>query len=112
MTTTSLAAEIDALRVAMRDTHDEALRLLDALDARMFADDAEVMRRLEAIKAGDAARKVDIVRALQQVAGRLGLLPSLTPSPFHPLPVAAQVHGGVPPLSALPPAASARNGAH
>lgn len=80
---TRLADQIEALRVKMLDEHGEAMRLLDGLDKRLFANDADIMRRLESILSEGERRKGDIVRAMQTLAARIGCLPPPAQSPVQ-----------------------------
>lgn len=76
----TLAQQLDAMRLKALAQHEDAVQLLNELDARMTANDIGVMRQLEAILDGDWRRKQDITAALRQVAARIGCVPSL-PAP-------------------------------
>ena len=67
---------IEGMRSKLHDDHGTAMRLLDALGARLFENDCEIMRALETIDSDLAKRAADIFALAQQVASRLGRIPT------------------------------------
>lgn len=72
---TTLAQQIEALRIRMADTHGDEIYLVTRLAAEVAERDAEMMREVEAILLAHEQRRADIVRALTTLAARIGHVP-------------------------------------
>lgn len=83
---TTLADEIEALRLKMVETTEEEKHLVDTLGQRLKEADTEIMCALEQIVADQEHRRRDIAGLLSTIASRIGHVPRSSAARPPPLP--------------------------
>lgn len=96
---TTLAQQIDALRVRMLEAHNAEMEAIGRASSDLFARDAELMRQIEALLLDHQERRGDIARALASLAARIGYVP---PVEAQPAPLQGQSPTAAPALGARP----------
>lgn len=81
---TTLAEDIEALRLRMVETIEEEAAIVDTLGQRMHEADMKVMRAVEQLLVDQELRRRNISHLIATLAARVGHVPRLTTPP--PLP--------------------------